>query len=93
MGLGTGCDDPDGIHFTAEQKEKCRTRWAGTSRVGLALAPLIDKGKLSDFERRIWCRDKYELAGVPNGSEYSNAGDITGLGYVPSFKECPAADR
>ena len=102
--LATGCDDPGGAHLTEEQREKCRNRWGGTTKAGLVLPPLIDKGKQADFERRIWCRDKYALAGVPVGTSSSSTrpigsapedgpGKITGLGYIPSFKECPAADR
>ena len=53
----------------------------------ITLAPLIAKGKQEDFERRIWCRDKYELAGVPNDNSRMH------LGYIPSFKACPMGDR
>ena len=89
-GFDVGCDDPAAHHLTAAQREHCRTRWGEPSQQIAEIAPLIGKEKQAEFERRIWCRDKYELAGVPIGA----AEDFRQtLGHIPSMKECPLEDR
>jgi hypothetical protein len=100
-----GCDDPDAYHLDAKARERCKQRWEKTPTLKAELAPLIAAEKTAAYERRIRCRDKYELAAVPSGTASSRRdppigspmlnppASMRGLGYVPSLAECPPADR
>ena len=89
-GLDVGCDDPAAHHLSPEAKARCRQRWSKPSQQIAEIGPLIARDKQADFERRTWCRDKYELAGVPIGTADTFQ---QSLGYVPNFKDCPIGDR
>jgi hypothetical protein len=87
-GLGLGCDDPN-RRLSPEEKERCLKRWKPGQQVA-ELAPLIAKEGKIEFDRRIHCRNKYDNASIPIGAAETMQAL---LGYNPSFKECPPADR
>lgn len=89
-GADLGCDDPGLRHMSAQAREDCLKRWGKQDQAKLELPPLIAPDKQAAFDRRIRCRDKYELAGVPVGTAENFK--LT-LGYNPSLKDCPVGDR
>jgi hypothetical protein len=100
---GFGCDDPDAYHLSAKAREKCLERWGREPR--REIAALIGKEKRGAFERRMRCRDEYELAPVPSGTTpsgktapigspmFNPPASLAGLGSNPSLKDCPLSDR
>lgn len=100
-----GCDDPDAYHLSKEAREKCLRRWARPAEPRREIAAAISRDKREAFERRIRCRDAYELAPVPSGTasserarplgspNFNPPASLTGLGSPPSLKDCPPGER
>jgi hypothetical protein len=89
---GTGCDDPV-RHLSPEQREHCLKRWGSPNQQIAEIPAMIARDKQAAFDRRIWCRDKYNDAPVPIGTDASQNTMFPGLGYNPSLKDCPPGDR
>ena len=58
------------------------------------LGLMIPPEKAAAYERTLHCRRIYDDNNTPTGNQTSNApGGITGLGYVPSLRECPPGEH
>ena len=89
-----GCDDPLHIHLTPDQAQVCANNLAAIARAAKPLELNISARNKADYDRKVHCQDVYTHAGMPSsGSRDPSGGSIAGLGYVPSFKECPPGDR
>ncbi len=90
-----GCDDPLGIHMTPEQRQACANNMAALGRAAKPLGLDISARKQADYDRKVHCQDVYKRGGMPsfNSLDASTGGQINGLGYNPSLKECPPGDR
>jgi hypothetical protein len=91
-GLGDFCDDP-AHRLSPEARERCLKRWAKPTQQIAEIPPMIAREGKIEFDRRIHCREVYENAPLPVGTQMSDNGMFAGLGRAPSFKECPPADR
>jgi hypothetical protein len=89
-----GCEDPLNIHLTPEQQTTCYNHMAQLLREAKPLGLNISDKKKADYDRYVHCGDVYRHAGVPGSNAADEStGSIPGLGYNPSFKECPPADK
>jgi hypothetical protein len=84
-----GCDNPDAVGLTKDEREACRRRF----HAGLEAAkPLsgVPAAKRERFDRTVRCQNEYYGAPMPNGHAASNgAGGMPGLGYIPRMRDCP----
>ena len=88
-----GCDDPLGIRLTESQKQVCANNLTERTKAAKALELNIQEANKAAFDRNRRCRDVYTRQGIPGSAQAGSGGSIPGLGNVPSFKDCPAADR
>jgi hypothetical protein len=90
-----GCDDPITFHLTKEQMAVCEQRLAETAKAAKPLALDIAAAKMAEYERDRRCHDIYTRGGIPSSSSHddSTGQQITGLGYNPSLRDCPAGTR
>ena len=93
-----GCDDPHASRLTPEQRQACANALARLAREARPLNIFIPEGKQIDYDRYVHCQTVYKHAGMPaSGSQDSSTESVgltmAGLGYVPTFKECPPGDR
>jgi hypothetical protein len=90
-----GCDDAQAVHLTREQHQACVSNLARLAQEAKPLNIYIPEGKQIDYDRYVHCQTVYKHAGMPSSGSHdpSTPGSIAGLGYVPSFAECPPGDR
>jgi len=89
-----GCDDPASFHLTKAQMDVCEQKFAETAKTAKPLALDIATARMAELERNRRCHDIYTRGGIPqSGGHNDSTGQINGLGYNPSFKECRPEDR
>jgi hypothetical protein len=87
-----GCSNPDAVSLTPAEREACRRRIHAGLEDAKPLSGLTAE-KRARFDQVVHCHD-LQSAAVPMPSATSNAaGGISGLGYVPSVRECPPGSR
>ena len=88
-----GCDDPLTFHLTPEQRQTCYNHMAELLKEAKPLGLNISDRKKGDYDRAVHCFNTYTRGGVPPSDSHDDSSPIAGLGYVPTFKECPPGDR
>jgi hypothetical protein len=90
-----GCDDAQASRLTPEQRQACANTLARLAQEARPLNIYIPEGKKVDYDRYVHCGEVYRHAGMPASGSHdsSTPGSIAGLGYIPSFAECPVGDR
>jgi len=89
-----GCDDSEASRLTPEQRQACANALARLAQETKSLSLNIPDQKKAGYDRYVRCFNDYTRGGVPSsGGHDPSSGSIAGLGYVPSFKECPVEDR
>jgi hypothetical protein len=94
-----GCDDPLTYHLTEAQTQVCANNLAKIGREAKSFDLNIPADKRAEYDRSVHCkRDYTERGGIAPLTEYNPDGSVktgpaAGLGYIPSFKECPVKSR
>ena len=94
-----GCDEPLTYHLTEAQRQVCSNNMARLGREAKAFDLNIPADKRAEYDRSVHCKDVYtERGGIAPLTEYNPDGSVktgpaAGLGYIPSFKECPVHNR
>ena len=94
-----GCDEPLTYHLTEAQRQVCSNNMARLGREAKAFDLNISADKRAEYDRSVHCKDVYtERGGIAPLTEYNPDGSVktgpaAGLGYIPSFKECPVHNR
>ena len=89
-----GCAHPEAYRLSKREQERCDDELGEQGRHARFLGLMIPPEKAAAYERTLHCRRIYDDNNTPTGNQTSNApGGITGLGYVPSLRECPPGEH
>jgi len=90
-----GCDDPAAFRLTPEQRQACLGALAQRAATARPLGLNLSDQKKTAFDRYEHCRNYYRNdPTVPLSQQIvPETGKPPEPGYIPSFKECPLADR
>jgi hypothetical protein len=93
-----GCDDPASFHLTDAQRAVCDQRLAEVAKSTKPLALNIAQEAKDDFDRKVRCHAASTKGAIPSlkgtfSHDDSTGQQIGGLGYNPSFRDCPPGDR
>jgi hypothetical protein len=93
-----GCDDPASFHLSDAQRAVCDQRLAEVAKATKPLNLNIAEANQADYDRHKRCHAAATGGAMPRLSgafshDESTGAQIGGLGYNPSFRDCPPGYR